>query len=804
MATSPVFAADISIRGRVLDETSAAVSSALIRFHPVAGTNGRDFRASSGPTGKFEIRLPAPGNYTVTVEHEGFFPLQNQTIAIGQTPEDVHLVLNHLREVFQSVRVNATTSSLDPERTENRKSLNNLTVLNVPFSGRDLRNALKLMPGVVQDPKGGLHLSGSSSNQVLYTLDGFNITDPLTGHFDTRLSLDSVRAIDYSTGRYSPEYGKGSAGAVAIQTGMGTDTLRYSATNFVPGVDTQSGAHIGTWAPRVGLSGPILKHRAWFSDTADSEYSQTVVPDVQKGHDRTPSFRFDNLLHTQVDLSRSNIFYASFLMNLWKAPGWGLSALDPPSTTLNRRSRTWFYSFKDQMYLSRGTLLELGYAEDRTFARQIPQGNSLYLITPEGRNGNYYMDTTQTSGRRQLLANLFLPVLHLGGEHKLKTGFDFDRLDYWQDIRRTGFEQFHVDGSLLRETTYRGSGRFSRPGLEASSYLVDDWKVRSDLVLELGVRQDWDEFIRRTLLSPRLSFSYSPFRWKNTKLSGGYAVIYDSSQLELFRRPLDQIAVTTTYNPDGSIFSGPALEIFTLPNSGLKAPKYRNWTFSVDQRLPRNVMLSSTYLRKRGVDGFTYLDLRKIFDPAIDSLLTLTNERWDDYDSAEVALHQSFGKGYEWMASYTRSRAISNAVLNLAVDDTTQVRDNAGPMPWDSPNRFLGWGYFPSPWKTWAFATLVEARNGFPFSIQRDDGGVVGAVDSHRFPRYFDLDFHVEHRLHIGKYHIALRGGFTNITNHKNPTVVNNIIGAPQYMQYFGSEGRHLIFRIRWIGKDLE
>ena len=125
-------------------------------------------------------------------------------------------------------------------------------------------------------------------------------------------------------------------------------------------------------------------------------------------------------------------------------------------------------------------------------------------------------------------------------------------------------------------------------------------------------------------------------------------------------------------------------------------------------------------------------------------------------------------------------------------------------MPWDAPDRFMGWGYFPTPWPNWAVAGMLEMGQGFPFSVQHDDGAVEGAVNSYRLPSIFSLDLHLERRFHMGKHRVALRGGFTNITNHRSPTVVNNTIGAPQFMQYFGTPGRHAIFRLRWIGRDID
>jgi hypothetical protein len=795
-------AGDVRLSGRVVDENHVAVESAEVRFGIGGTRQSGDFTVNTGPGGSFSVRLPEPGHWRVSVRRDGFFALEEQDVEIGNGPQELELVLNRWREVYQQVHVNAAPGGIDFSRTDNATTLIRSNLINVPFSGRDLRSALKLMPGVIQDPKEGLHLSGSLPNQVMYTLDGFNITDPLTGRFTTRLNVDSVRSVDYSTGRFSPEFGKGSAGAVAIATEMGADQFRYTATNFVPGIDMRSGMRLGTWAPRFGVSGPLVKRRAWFSESADGEYSQLLVEDIKDAKNRTASLRLNNLLRMQVNLTPSNQLSASFLVNTWNAPGWGLSALDPPSATINRRSRTWFFSAKDQMHLARDSVLEFGYAEDRTFARQIPQGSAVYLITPSGRGGNYFADSTQTASRKQWIANLSLPILQMAGQHRFKTGVDLDRIEYWQDVRRTSFEYYGLAGNLIRRTAFQGSGRFSEQNIEASWYAVDNWKFRPGLVVELGVRQDWDQLVGKVVLSPRASFAWAPFGRKNTKISGGFAVIHDATTMELFTQPLDQTPVNTSFGLDGSIQRGPGLTLFSIRNPELKQPRYRNWSLGIKQRLPKDITLSVDGLRKRGAQGLTYLNTLTVSDPNIDVIYDLFNSRRDVYDSIELAARQSIRGEYEWMASYTRSRALSNAVLNIGVDTTTQIDQNVGPMPWDAPNRFLGWGYFPTPWPNWALAGMLEARDGFPFSVQHDDGAVVGAMNSHRLPSIFSLDLHLERRLRVGKHRVALRGGFTNITNHRNPTTVNNTIGSPQFMQYFGSSGRHLIFRLRWIGRE--
>jgi hypothetical protein len=785
----------------VADENNTAIAAARVTFS--AGTVA--ISTTTDPTGAFDIRLPA-GDYSVAADSDGFFPLRERAVQLAEGPQELNLVLNHVREVFHSVKVEGTVSPVDLDQNSSRQSLSGLNVSNIPYSSsHDIRNAMKLMPGVIQDKFGGLHFSGSAENQVLYTLDGFNVGDPFAGGFATRLDVDMVRSMEYASGRYSPEFGKGSAGVLAIHTEMGDDTLRYTATNFVPGIDMRSGLHIGTYTPRFGIFGPIVKGRAWFSESVDGEYNVTIVPDLPKDQQRATSLRGGNLLRTQINLTPSNILFASFLVNAWSAPQTGLGALDPPSTTLGQRTRTWFYSVKDQIYFAHGVLLELGFGEDRVFARRIPQGHDDYEILPFGHRGNAFTDLTQESRRDQFLTNLFLPSFHLGGRHQLKTGLDLDRLHFTQLARRTGFELFGLDGSLLQRTTFGGSGLLHRPSLEMSSYLLDSWRIRENLTAELGIRQDWDELVRRTVVSPRLALAWSPFAAQRTKISGGYAVTYDDADIAIFTQPLDQYAIMTSYLPEGSVLRGPVKTFYTLGNSRLELPRYRNWTLQFDQQLPDGIHLSANYLRRHGDHGFTYADRFTPAEPpppGIDAILELTNLRRDNYDAAQISVRQPLGTQYEWMASYTRSSAQSNSVLPLSVDQTVTISNNVGPVSWDAPNRALGWFYLPTPWERWALAGMVEARSGFPFSVQTDRGDIVGAVNSHRYPMYFNFNLHLEYKFGFHGARFALRGGFNNITNHKNYTAVINTVGAPGYLTYFGSDGRHFVVRFRWLGRE--
>ena len=137
--------------------------------------------------------------------------------------------------------------------------------MQAPYAAsQDLRNALPLLQGVVQDVNGRLHVNGGATDQTNFTLDGFNISDPVSGRLEARLNVEAVRSLDLDNSRYSADKDRGSAGSVDIKTGMGDDRWRFGVTNFIPSLSSEGDLHINKWTPRIKVSGPIAKGRAWF------------------------------------------------------------------------------------------------------------------------------------------------------------------------------------------------------------------------------------------------------------------------------------------------------------------------------------------------------------------------------------------------------------------------------------------------------------------------------------------------------------------------------------------------------------
>jgi len=189
----------------------------------------------------------------------------------------------------------------------------------------------------------------------------------------------------------------------------------------------------------------LIKGRAWFSDSLDVQYFQQVVGELPKGQDQNSSWRVNNLVSGRVDLTPANILSVGYLANNWTAQRTGLSALDPIETTADMCSHQMFLYTKDQMYFGHGALVEVGFAENRTFGHEIPQGHGLLLLTPEGERGNYFVDATRRAHREQWIADAFLPSFVRWGTHLVKVGVDLNRLGYRQDAQRTGYENFGAE-----------------------------------------------------------------------------------------------------------------------------------------------------------------------------------------------------------------------------------------------------------------------------------------------------------------------------------------------------------------------
>jgi hypothetical protein len=436
----------------------------------------------------------------------------------------------------------------------------------------------------------------------------------------------------------------------------------------------------------------------------------------------------------------------------------------------------------------------------------------------------------------QGVANLSLPPHQWHGRHDIKVGTDLDRMNYDAQFNRQPISFLLpteppqgqlpqscatdangvpvIPSTCARYSVFSGGNYSTIYNAEASAYAEDRWLVTNRLLIEPGLRFDWDEIVRTPLLSPRLAGTYILDNEVNTKLSAGIGIIYDTTSLGLIHQPLEGQRVDYFFDPSGNPTDAngnqtsepvPVPTTFAVNRNTLAAPRFLNWSVGLEKKLPAAIFLKLEFLEKRGAHGFAYNTL----NGAVDGIFLLENGRNDRYDALQISLRHRFHQQYEIFGAYTRSSSRTNQVFDFSLDIPLLSQQLPGPYPWDTPNRFVGWGILP-------FFKLpilhkvdlvysAEVRNGLPFLATTDQGEIAPGdpPGTFRLPTYYSVNLQFEKRFHLFGRYWALRGGFDNITNHANVALANGIIDPTHpFPTFIDGNGRAFTGIIRYLGRQ--
>ncbi|MBO0911239.1 MAG: TonB-dependent receptor [Acidobacteria bacterium] len=790
----------------VLDENGVAVPGARVQLERTTS-----IRCETDLAGRCDFpKLPA-GRWRLEVQKEGFYVVSLPAVEV---PGSLEITLDHQQEVRENVNVLESVPAIDPQQVSAEEQLSGIDILNIPYPNtRDYRYALEYIPGVVLDLGAQPHIEGSETYQTLVLLDGFNVTQPANGQLLVRPSTDALRTVSVQTSRISAQYGKGPAGVLSLETGIGDDHFRFAATNFVPSLQNKKGWALDKVDPRFTVSGPIVKGKLWFFDGLDGEYDNVIVPDLPANENGDTVWRAGNLAKIQANLTAHDILTGSFLADWLHDDHLGLSTLAPPPTRPANSENVYVASIKEQHTLGKDKLLEFGYAYSRYGQRQTPSGAAPYVLTTNGALGNYYLRSRTETSRSQGIANFYFPR-EWRGRHDLLFGTDIEHLSYDQQFERSPVSTLRRGQTLAANTTclgpppvppnpspcalysvFSGASPSTTSNHEASAYAEDRWSALPRLLIEAGVRFDWDQIVRQPAFAPRLAGTYVLDHSGNTKVSAGIGEIYASTPLSLIALPLQGSRRSYFFSPAGELNSL-VFSSFSVDRAALRAPRYVNWSLALERKLPGRVFLKAEYLNREGTNAFVYNTPGGVAG----TNFALQNTRHDNYSAFRVNVRHTFHERYIMTASYTRSSSTSNQALDYSLDNLLISPQVPGPYAWDAPNRFLSWGLVPLV-KGFDLAFALEIRSGFPFAVVNQQQQLVLPPGVFRFPTYFTLNPHIEKRFHAAGFYWALRGGFDNITNHQNPYTVNNIVGSSQYQVFSNFDRRAFTARIRFLGR---
>ena len=312
-------------------------------------------------------------------------------------------------------------------------------------------------------------------------------------------------------------------------------------------------------------------------------------------------------------------------------------------------------------------------------------------------------------------------------------------------------------------------------------------------MLQFGLREDLDRFLRDAKISPRVALSYLPLQGDRAKLTVGWGAYYQPVRLSLLGQTLDQERVDIFYDSTGSSHvSGPVASRFALPSRGLRSPHFHTTSVEWTQTIRRNTFAGIDLIHRNQRLGLAYENPQP-------GLFLLQNNRRDLYRAVHLSLRHSFGEKAEISADYTRSSARSNEVLDYSLRTLVFSPQGPGPLSWDAPDRFVSSGWAPAPLWQLFVSYFLEYRTGFPFSVVNEQQQLVGAPNRLRFPNYLSLNIGLEKRFRLFSREWATRLAVINAVSRSNPNAVINNVDAPSFLKFTGGQRRAFTIRLRLV-----
>jgi hypothetical protein len=265
-----------TLNGRVADPSGGVIVGAKVTIRNVATNLER--AVTTGTEGNFVLALLPSGEYTVTVEAEGFKKDVRSGIIlqVGQQARlDITLALGSRAEVVQ---VHEDVPIIQSENASVGGVVDERKIAELPLDLRNFMSLAQLQPNVFLPAqgstlgfRGGFNVAGNSEIANNFLLDGIDNLDETTNQPNHTPVLDAVREFRVLTGTYSAEYGRQAGGQVIVSTKSGTNEFHGTAFEFLRNDDLDARNFFTQKKPELKrhqfggtFGGPVRRDKAFF------------------------------------------------------------------------------------------------------------------------------------------------------------------------------------------------------------------------------------------------------------------------------------------------------------------------------------------------------------------------------------------------------------------------------------------------------------------------------------------------------------------------------------------------------------
>lgn len=764
-----------TVRGRILDQNKAAIAKANIVL--VNEATGLRRETQTDDDGNYTIQnLPLTGKYKITIASSGF---------AAEEKSDIELKANEAASVDATlfpqssrneVTVAGTTEGVQSDSAELGTRLDLQKVDNTPILGRKLTNLVNLNSAVrPARGTGDLFLNnylfvvnGNGRRQTTFSLDGSSSNDDWGRQtIFTNLPFSTIQEFTVITNPISAEFGRTAGNVVNIVTKSGTNSFNTDLIFLVRPSGLQTKQPLAARRTRDELfqlsgivSGPIVQDKTHFLVGAEGNWQErsTVISSAL-----APGTFFDGkykqgLFFARLDhqINERNTLTGRFNLERFTDtnPSDAVGGLSLPSAARTFERDTYAAQISENSVLS-GKLVN-----DARFQFQLgspitqftPASLSPQLIRPistEGESRGAFLLNHQYQFADTLAFALGRQAIKIGGDIEYSTsggngqefgsGFVQGQFRFSNNARTRN--PLIPTSALTIADVASFTQSFGNANYRVGQYLwslfaQDDWRVRRDLTLNLGLRYERQTFTDdKNNLAPRLGFAYNFLGNNKTIVRGSYGVYYSQlranlgAQFELggptgvftFTATPGQLGFPTSLTaipsfPTGAVL--PPRNVVIRPGRAafysrffdvsklrgypdeLINPLTQQGTIGVERDFGRNFFLKIDYVRAhtKAIDRLLDLNAPSVFIPFVtlptatrtvaqaDATRPITpvnngyrriqvvvNEGVSDYNGLQINLEKRFSRRFSFLASYTLSKTTNTVEPDAGSGDPADV-----------------------------------------------------------------------------------------------------------------------------------
>ncbi len=220
----------------------AGMVTDAVTGEPLPGVNilveGTQQGTASDLEGRFVIIGVRPGTYTVVASFIGFATQRSQGLRVSvDLTTEVNFILREQTFEGEEVVVMAEAVRVRKDVTSSEARVTAETIDRLPV--QELGQILNVQAGVTD--RGGFHIRGGRSSEIVTMVDGVPVTDSYDGSTALQLENDGIEELQVISGTFNAEFGNAMSGIINVvskegrKDRLGGSVELYSGSYVVPG-----------------------------------------------------------------------------------------------------------------------------------------------------------------------------------------------------------------------------------------------------------------------------------------------------------------------------------------------------------------------------------------------------------------------------------------------------------------------------------------------------------------------------------------------------------------------------------------